>query len=199
MRLAWVGMPSMAVESSCPALHPPQLTPPPSNVQPVVATATSTAVTLTMALLSSAASHRHPVLALVQAPHSTTPPSPVPYSYYSTSAPHMLLALTTAYSGPLLDSSHPSMPRINNNNNNNGRKRSRTKFTKEQKEKMHAFAERLGWRMAKSEERSIKEFCYEVGVDRGVFKVWMHNNKNTFNKKDISAVGDINLRDNNNR
>ncbi|XP_039040592.1 LOW QUALITY PROTEIN: zinc-finger homeodomain protein 11-like [Hibiscus syriacus] len=132
-------------------------------------------------------------------PTSTTPPSPVPYSYYSTSAPHMLLALTTAYSGPLLDSSHPSMPRINNNNNNNGRKRSRTKFTKEQKEKMHAFAERLGWRMAKSEERSIKEFCYEVGVDRGVFKVWMHNNKNTFNKKDISAVGDINLRDNNNR
>ncbi|GMI75347.1 hypothetical protein HRI_001204000 [Hibiscus trionum] len=128
--------------------------------------------------------------------HSPTPPSPVPYSYY-TSAPHMLLALTTAYS------SGPSVPMIKNttttnNNNPSGRKRARTKFSKEQKEKMHAFAERLGWRMQKSEARSIDEFCYEVGVDRGVFKVWMHNNKNTFNKKDIIAVGNLNLRDNNN-
>ncbi|XP_039065215.1 zinc-finger homeodomain protein 11-like [Hibiscus syriacus] len=187
----------MAVGSSCLALLPPRLTPPPSNVPPVVATANF--------------HHRYPydvpafIRRLPPPPnassrpsptHSPTPPTPVPYSYYSTSAPHMLLALTTAYSGPLdefhrrLDSSHPSTPTINNDNNNNpsGRKRSRTKFTKEQKEKMHAFAERLGWSMAKSEERSIEEFCYEVGVDRGVFKVWMHNNKNTFNKKDVSAA-----------
>ncbi|KAK8526034.1 hypothetical protein V6N12_020515 [Hibiscus sabdariffa] len=139
---------------------------------------------------------------------SHTPPSPVPHSYY-TSAPHMLLALTTAYSSGPLDeyqhhpnSSHPWVPRINNNNNDNnnpsGRKRARTKFSKEQKEKMHAFAERLGWRMQKSEERSIQEFCYEVGVDRRVFKVWMHNNKNTFNKKDILAVANLNLTGNNN-
>ncbi|KAL4308445.1 hypothetical protein GQ457_01G007640 [Hibiscus cannabinus] len=115
---------------------------------------------------------------------SHTPPSPVPHSYY-TSAPHMLLALTTAYSSGPVDeyqhhpnSSHPWVPRINNNDDNpSGRKRARTKFSKEQKEKMHAFAERLGWRMQKSEERSIQEFCYEVGVDRRIFKVWMHNNK----------------------
>ncbi|KAL4271310.1 hypothetical protein GQ457_13G021180 [Hibiscus cannabinus] len=115
---------------------------------------------------------------------SHTPPSPVPHSYY-TSAPHMLLALTIAYSSGPVDeyqhhpnSSHPWVPRINNNDDNpSGRKRARTKFSKEQKEKMHAFAERLGWRMQKSEERSIQEFCYEVGVDRRIFKVWMHNNK----------------------
>ncbi|XP_022775783.1 zinc-finger homeodomain protein 11-like [Durio zibethinus] len=134
-----------------------------------------------------------------------TPPSPVPYSYYS-SAPHMLMALSTGYSGPLdeyhhhLNHSNPTVGRIVNNNNNNnssGRKRSRTKFSKEQKEKMHAFAERLGWRMPKSEERLIEEFCNEVGVDRGVLKVWMHNNKNTFGKKEILAVCNLNL-DNNN-
>ncbi|XP_022733886.1 zinc-finger homeodomain protein 11-like [Durio zibethinus] len=132
-----------------------------------------------------------------------TPPSPVPYSYYS-SAPHMLLALSTGNSGPLdeyhhhLNHSNPTVGRIENNNNNNpsGRKRSRTKFSKEQKEKMHAFAERLGWRMPKSEERLLEEFCNEARVDRGVFKVWMHNNKNTFGKKEILAVGNLSL-DNN--
>ncbi|XVE91492.1 hypothetical protein REPUB_Repub01dG0014800 [Reevesia pubescens] len=137
-----------------------------------------------------------------------TPPSPVPYSYYS-SAPHMLLALSTGYSGPLDECHHhhnhsnPTVGRIENNKNNssnsNGRKRSRTKFSEEQKEKMHAFAERLGWRMPKSEEKLIEKFCNEVGVDRGVFKVWMHNNKNnTFGKKEILAVGNLNLEHNNN-
>ncbi|MBA0738513.1 hypothetical protein Gogos_011852 [Gossypium gossypioides] len=130
---------------------------------------------------------------------SRTPPSPVPFSYYS-SAPHMLLALSTAYSGPTdeyhyhLSNSNPSVSRINNNNPS-GRKRSRTKFTKEQKEKMHAFAERLGWRMPKGEEKLIQEFCNEVGVNRGVLKVWMHNNKNTSSKKEILSVGNLNLHD----
>ncbi|KAK6280864.1 PREDICTED: zinc-finger homeodomain protein 11 [Theobroma cacao] len=134
-----------------------------------------------------------------------TPSSPVPYSYYS-SAPHMLLALSTGYSGPLdeyhhhLNHSNPTVGRIENHNNSNpsGRKRSRTKFSREQKEKMHAFAERLGWRMPKSEERLIEGFCNEVGVDRGVLKVWMHNNKNTFSKKEILAVGNLNIGSNNN-
>ncbi|XWS64261.1 hypothetical protein CRYUN_Cryun06bG0171100 [Craigia yunnanensis] len=135
-------------------------------------------------------------------PSSThTPPSPVPYSYYS-SSPHMLLALSTGYSGPSdechhhLNHSNHKMGRIEKNNNSSGRKRSRTKFTKEQKEKMHAFAERLGWRMPKGEERLVEEFCNEVGVDRGVLKVWMHNNKDTFGKKEILTVGNLNL-DNN--
>ncbi|XVF43116.1 hypothetical protein PTKIN_Ptkin02bG0014700 [Pterospermum kingtungense] len=135
---------------------------------------------------------------------SHTPPSPVPYSYYS-SAPHMLLALST---GPVDEYHHHHNHNHHHNhsnhmvgsrtdNNNGGRKRSRTKFSKEQKAKMHAFAERLGWRMPKSEEKSIEEFCNEVGVDRGVLKVWMHNNKNTFGKKlEILAVGNLNLENN---
>ncbi|OMO82438.1 hypothetical protein COLO4_23014 [Corchorus olitorius] len=133
---------------------------------------------------------------------TNTPPSPVPYSYYS-SAPHMLLALSTGYSGPLddyhhhLSHSNPTVGKLekNNNNSNNpsGKKRSRTKFSKEQKEKMHAFAEKLGWRMPRNEEKLMEEFCNGVGVDRGVFKVWMHNNKNVLGKKEILGVGNLNL------
>ncbi|GMJ04699.1 hypothetical protein HRI_004139100 [Hibiscus trionum] len=128
-----------------------------------------------------------------------TPPSPVPYSYYS-SAPHMLLALSTGYSGVPLDEYNNSNPMVGvtDKNNTSRKKRSRTKFSKEQKEKMQAFAERVGWRMPRGEEKLLKEFCNEVGVDRGVLKVWMHNNKNTFGKKDILTVGNLNLDGNNN-
>ncbi|RYR58506.1 hypothetical protein Ahy_A05g024303 isoform A [Arachis hypogaea] len=59
-------------------------------------------------------------------------------------------------------------------------KRHRTKFSKEQKEKMLRFSEKLGWRMQRDEDGLIQEFCNQIGVSRGVFKVWMHNNKNTF-------------------
>ncbi|KAL4302186.1 hypothetical protein GQ457_10G029230 [Hibiscus cannabinus] len=132
-----------------------------------------------------------------------TPPSPVPYSYYS-SAPHMLLTLRTGYSGSgaLDEYNHQRVEATDKNNSTqttdtSGRKRSRTKFSKEQKEKMHAFAERVGWRMPRGEEMLVKEICNQVGVDRGVLKVWLHNNKNTFGKKEVLAVGSLNL-DNNN-
>ncbi|CAL9192606.1 unnamed protein product, partial [Musa hybrid cultivar] len=46
------------------------------------------------------------------------------------------------------------------------RKRFRTKFTAEQKEKMLAFAERVGWRIQKQEEAVVEQFCAEVGVRR---------------------------------
>ncbi|KAL0663687.1 hypothetical protein Bca4012_100524 [Brassica carinata] len=61
-------------------------------------------------------------------------------------------------------------------------KRFRTKFTAEQKEKMMEFAEKLGWRMNKQDEEELRRFCSEIGVKRQVFKVWMHNNKNTARK-----------------
>ncbi|KAF8376784.1 hypothetical protein HHK36_031547 [Tetracentron sinense] len=62
----------------------------------------------------------------------------------------------------------------------NGKKRNRTKFTGEQKEKMLAYAEKLGWKLQrKDEENEIERFCRGVGVSRQVFKVWMHNHKNT--------------------
>ncbi|KFK25766.1 hypothetical protein AALP_AA8G156900 [Arabis alpina] len=57
------------------------------------------------------------------------------------------------------------------------RKRHRTKFSSFQKEKMFEFAERVGWRMLKADDVAVREFCREIGVDKNVFKVWMHNNK----------------------
>ncbi|GMY24056.1 zinc-finger homeodomain protein 10-like [Fagus crenata] len=59
------------------------------------------------------------------------------------------------------------------------KKRFRTKFTPDQKEKMLAFAEKLGWKLQRKDlEDEIERFCRGVGVSRQVFKVWMHNHKN---------------------
>ncbi|XP_073010520.1 zinc-finger homeodomain protein 1-like isoform X2 [Typha latifolia] len=60
-----------------------------------------------------------------------------------------------------------------------GKKRYRTKFSQEQKDKMLAFAEKVGWRIQKHDEAAVQQFCEEVGVQRHVLKVWMHNNKHT--------------------
>ncbi|XP_077213778.1 zinc-finger homeodomain protein 1-like [Tasmannia lanceolata] len=65
----------------------------------------------------------------------------------------------------------------------NTKKRFRTKFTPEQKDKMLAFAERVGWRIQKHDEAAVQEFCTETCVKRHVLKVWMHNNKHTLGKK----------------
>nr|GMD00353.1 zinc-finger homeodomain protein 9-like [Ipomoea batatas] len=73
------------------------------------------------------------------------------------------------------------------------KKRFRTKFTQEQKEKMHNFSEKLGWKLQKSDEVSVERFCNEIGVSRGVLKVWMHNNKNTLGKKDNVSNGGFNV------
>lgn len=55
--------------------------------------------------------------------------------------------------------------------------RYRTKFTPEQKERMKEFAERLGWRIQRHDDGALERFCVEIGVDRHVLKVWMHNHK----------------------
>jgi ZF-HD class homeobox domain-containing protein len=55
--------------------------------------------------------------------------------------------------------------------------RYRTKFTPEQKERMKEFAERLGWRIQRHDDGALERFCLEIGVDRHVLKVWMHNHK----------------------
>ncbi|KAL8459016.1 hypothetical protein ACS0TY_035643 [Phlomoides rotata] len=62
------------------------------------------------------------------------------------------------------------------------KKRFRTKFTAEQKEKMMAFAVKIGWRIPREDDSELQRFCSEVGVKRQVFKVWMHNNKITSSK-----------------
>ncbi|CAN6440250.1 unnamed protein product [Victoria cruziana] len=51
-----------------------------------------------------------------------------------------------------------------------GRKRFRTKFTQEQKDKMLAFADKLGWRIQKHDDMELQQFCMEVGVKRHVLK-----------------------------
>ncbi|KAK7340535.1 hypothetical protein VNO77_21241 [Canavalia gladiata] len=143
--------------------------------------------------------HRHhppppPFQAPNRSPNSASPP-PISSSYYP-SAPHMLLALSTGLAAPPESTAAPSGALASPGSHT--RKRFRTKFSQEQKEKMHRFAERVGWKMQKRDEDLVQEFCNEVGVDRGVLKVWMHNNKNTFAKKDNNNDNNINNSDINN-
>lgn len=84
-------------------------------------------------------------------------PSPPPIS--SAYAPHVLLA---AFAPPAT-----------------GRKRFRTKFSNQQREKMLELAEKVGWKMLKRDDDLIEQSCNQIGVERSVFKVWMHNNKNS--------------------
>ncbi|KAG7012167.1 Zinc-finger homeodomain protein 2, partial [Cucurbita argyrosperma subsp. argyrosperma] len=68
------------------------------------------------------------------------------------------------------------------------KKRFRTKFTTDQKEKMLAFAERLGWKLQRKDlDEEIERFCRSVGITRQVFKVWMHNHKNSFSSNSAST------------
>lgn len=76
------------------------------------------------------------------------------------------------------------------------KKRFRTKFSGDQKDKMGAFAEKLGWRIQKQDEAAVQQFCSEVGVKRHVLKVWMHNNKHTVGKKLLSSEIGVGYLDN---
>ncbi|KAJ4746028.1 Zinc-finger homeodomain protein 8 [Rhynchospora pubera] len=128
-----------------------------------------------------------------------------PAAYFS-SAPHMLLALSTGgpvSQGPGTGPGPGPMPvpgpgpvRSMNPVTGSGsvplsgftpgsgplqpRKRFRTKFSPEQKQRMHELSEKLGWRLQKRDEALVEEWCREIGVGKGVFKVWMHNNKHVF-------------------
>jgi ZF-HD class homeobox domain-containing protein len=86
-------------------------------------------------------------------------------------------------SGMSLGGSGGAGPSGGSGGSGSGKKRFRTKFTQEQKDKMLAFAERVGWRIQKHDEAAVQQFCDEVGVKRHVLKVWMHNNKHTLGKK----------------
>ncbi|XP_043696395.1 zinc-finger homeodomain protein 11-like [Telopea speciosissima] len=68
------------------------------------------------------------------------------------------------------------------------KKRARTKFTAEQKEKMLGFAEKLGWRIQRDQDAEIERFCKMTGVPRQVFKVWMHNHKNSSSSSSASTA-----------
>ncbi|XP_051115529.1 zinc-finger homeodomain protein 9-like [Andrographis paniculata] len=120
-------------------------------------------------------------------PNNSPSPPPISSSFYP-SASHMLLALSHGASAPHPESNPPISPAINAASaprfKSNSRKRFRTKFTQNQKDKMLELAEKVDWKMQKKDEDLINESCAEIGVERGVFKVWMHNNKNTLGKKD---------------
>ncbi|KAL5981159.1 Zinc-finger homeodomain protein [Asimina triloba] len=137
----------------------------------------------------------HPIQLPAKRHNSLSPPP------YLSSAPHMLLALSTGFSAPA-DAAHqpyPTTPGTNRSSSSSGaRKRFRTKFSKEQKERMQGFSEKLGWRMQKQEEEAVEEFCREIGVSKGVFKVWMHNNKNSFVKRDQISSSSLISNNNNN-
>ncbi|KAL5229521.1 hypothetical protein ABZP36_028297 [Zizania latifolia] len=122
------------------------------------------------------------------------PASPVPAPAalppgYLPSASHMLLSLGTGAPGsaPAMASRPPSLtpapmsaPGVEPVVAAAARKRFRTKFSPEQKQRMQALSERLGWRLQKRDEAVVEECCREIGVGKGVFKVWMHNNKHNF-------------------
>lgn len=57
---------------------------------------------------------------------------------------------------------------------------------------MFGFAERVGWKIQKRDEQDIINFCSEIGVDRSVLKVWMHNNKSTLGKRDSNINNNVN-------
>ncbi|KAK4741435.1 hypothetical protein SAY87_025023 [Trapa incisa] len=63
-------------------------------------------------------------------------------------------------------------------------KRPRTKFTREQKEEMADFAERIGWKIQRDEEEHLLQFCAKIGVKRQAFKVWMHNSRQATKRKE---------------
>nr|GMD32566.1 zinc-finger homeodomain protein 9-like [Ipomoea batatas] len=86
----------------------------------------------------------------------------------------------------------PPAPEMTESPERSGKKRFRTKFTAEQKEKMLAFAEKLGWKLQrKDEEDEIERFCRGVGVSRKVFKVWMHNHKNNNSSTPSASTGNV--------
>ncbi|XP_022151203.1 zinc-finger homeodomain protein 9 [Momordica charantia] len=105
---------------------------------------------------------------------SPSSPVPLPISHIPPplhfSAPHMLLALST---GAPPDDRRGDQLTLSPKE----RKRKRTKFSVEQKEKMYLFSEKMGWKIRKSDERLVEEFCNEIGIGKRVLRVWMHNNK----------------------
>jgi ZF-HD class homeobox domain-containing protein len=152
------------------------------------------ATTTTTHVIEYQPHHRHhppppPPPASDRGPNSASPP-PISSSYYP-SAPHMLLALSGGLPAPPESAAEPTNALATLSPN--ARKRHRTKFSQEQKEKMHQFAERVGWKMQKRDEELVQKFCNEIAVEKGVLKVWMHNNKNTFVKRDANGGQNSNI------
>ncbi|RCV11660.1 hypothetical protein SETIT_2G204500v2 [Setaria italica] len=117
----------------------------------------------------------------VPAPVAQQPPPPAYFTIPSAS--HMLLSLGSGAQGAAAQRLPPAQLTPSSAPPPGGampRKRFRTKFTAEQKQRMQELSERLGWRLQKRDEAIVDEWCRDIGVGKGVFKVWMHNNKHNF-------------------
>ncbi|KAK9271418.1 hypothetical protein L1049_027008 [Liquidambar formosana] len=134
--------------------------------------------------------HHHHAHAAQFSPYYRTPPA----GYLHITQPighHRQLALPATSGGgggahsreEQEDMSNPSSSGGGGGGSGGSKKRFRTKFTQEQKDKMLAFAETVGWRIQKHDEAAVQQFCTETNVRRHVLKVWMHNNKHTLGKK----------------
>ncbi|KAG9451299.1 hypothetical protein H6P81_011264 [Aristolochia fimbriata] len=118
-------------------------------------------------------------------PPPPPPPPPISSSYFP-SAPQMLLALSTGLAGGGGHHHHHhhsvvSAPVA-------ARKRFRTKFSREQKERMFLFAEKLGWKLQKQDERVVEEFCgrlifVEGASEPGSGLRWVANGNNSWAMK----------------
>lgn len=116
---------------------------------------------------------------------SPSPPSPPPKPTNYAFGQNLILSLNAAADHNNHQVATPGTPlaiKIS------GRKRFRTKFSQDQKDKMLVFAEKVGWKMQRCDDKLVAEFCNQIGIRRRIFKVWMHNNKNTLAKKDSTAV-----------
>ncbi|KAK9287320.1 hypothetical protein L1049_015734 [Liquidambar formosana] len=56
-------------------------------------------------------------------------------------------------------------------------KKRKSRITKEQRNRMTAFAERLGWRPQRHDEEEIGHFCSQLGITCHSFKVWVGHNR----------------------
>ncbi|KAJ7965779.1 Zinc-finger homeodomain protein [Quillaja saponaria] len=140
--------------------------------------------------------HHHQFSPYYRAP----PPSAAGYLHHHhlitpAMAPYLPLALPAAASGGghIREEEDMSNPSSSGGGGGSGsgrgtKKRFRTKFSQEQKEKMLAFAESVGWRIQKHDEGAVEQFCEENGVQRNVLKVWMHNNKHTLGGKLLAIL-----------
>ncbi|KAJ7946589.1 Zinc-finger homeodomain protein [Quillaja saponaria] len=57
------------------------------------------------------------------------------------------------------------------------KRKKRIVYTKEQRNKLKRFAEKLGWKPQKHDKEEVEQFCLEMGMSRRVFKLWLYNNK----------------------
>ncbi|CAI0392270.1 unnamed protein product [Linum tenue] len=106
------------------------------------------------------------------------PPPPLPPAAQNHNPPAVMVSFGDGSSSDDVDALGPSNEGMQQSATASySRKRFRTRFTQEQKERMAELAERIGWRIQRQDEAGVQQFCSEIGVERKVFKVWMHNNK----------------------